>query len=80
MKIMKYPDDLTAREMEVLGFVVRGFPVKLIAAAMGISENTVNTYLRDMRSKTDVHNMRELMLYGLNIGFNREGVYTPAAA
>ncbi len=76
---MKYPDGLTNREMEVLGYVVRGFPVKMIAAAMGISPNTVNTYLREMRFKSDTHNMRELARYARKIGFNDDGVYLAIA-
>ena len=41
-----HPAGLSRREMEVLGFVLEGEPNKRIARRMGLTENTVKTYLR----------------------------------
>jgi DNA-binding NarL/FixJ family response regulator len=45
------PDQLTPRELEVLGLVTRGLRNKEIAAALGISENTVKFHLRNIVDK-----------------------------
>lgn len=44
---------LSSREVEVLRLVVQGEPNKRIARRMGISENTVKTYLRRAYRKLD---------------------------
>src|ERR687894_231982 len=43
--------DLTARELEVLGQIVRGMSNKEIAAAFGISEATVKSHINNVLSK-----------------------------
>ncbi len=45
---------LTAREKEVLGCVLQGFSNKEIAASMGISPNTVKTFMRLIQTKLRV--------------------------
>jgi DNA-binding NarL/FixJ family response regulator len=50
------PDDpLTLREGQVLVLLERGFAVKQIAAALGISDSTVRSYVRNVFAKLDVH-------------------------
>jgi DNA-binding NarL/FixJ family response regulator len=51
------PEDegLSPREIEVLRHVVQGEPNKRIARHMGITENTVKTYLRRAYKKLDCH-------------------------
>lgn len=50
-----YPAGLSPREMEVLGYVIEGEPNKRIAKRMGLSENTVKTYLRRAYRKLNCH-------------------------
>lgn len=46
--------ELTAREREVMGLLVRGLPNKGIAHELVISENTVKRYLKSIFEKLDV--------------------------
>ncbi len=54
--------NLTARELEVMRLTARGLSKKLIANELGIAEDTVRYYLRNVYSKLDVHNKQELLL------------------
>lgn len=49
------PDSLSEKEIEVLRLVSQGEPNKRIAKAMGVSENTVKTYLRRAYRKLGCH-------------------------
>ncbi len=49
------PDTLSEKEVEVLRLVSQGEPNKRIAKAMGVSENTVKTYLRRAYRKLGCH-------------------------
>jgi DNA-binding NarL/FixJ family response regulator len=48
-------DPLSAREIEVLRLVARGSSNKDIALTLGLTENTVKTYLRRVLEKLDCH-------------------------
>lgn len=52
-------DDLTDRELQILGMVARGLQNKLIAAALGLSEHTVKIHLHNIISKLGAHNRTE---------------------
>jgi DNA-binding NarL/FixJ family response regulator len=53
---LEMPDEgLSGREIEVLRLVSRGEPNKRIARHMGLTENTVKTYLRRAYKKLDCH-------------------------
>lgn len=54
--------NLTARELEVMRLTALGLSKKLIANELGIAEDTVRYYLRNVYSKLDVHNKQELLL------------------
>jgi len=73
---MKYPDDLTPREMETIGYLVRGIASKIIAAEMNISINTYYANKRSIYIKTGTHTVQELVWYARRIGFNEDGIYT----
>lgn len=52
---------LTLREIEILKLVSAGLPYKLIASQLSISQNTVNTHIKNMFTKVDVTNKMELV-------------------
>lgn len=51
--------DLTAREKEILGYLVKGMSYKMIANECGISYNTVSTHIRKIYEKLHVHSATE---------------------
>jgi DNA-binding NarL/FixJ family response regulator len=71
---------LTAREIEVLGLVTEGLRNREIAAAMGISENTVKFHLKNVSEKLHAANRAELaaraVRAGLVLGRRLEGPAT----
>ena len=52
---------LTAREIEVIGYVSAGFLNKQIAAEMGISEVTVKVHRRNIMKKMNARSLAELV-------------------
>ncbi len=48
------PDELTAREVEVLRLVAQGLTDAQVAEAMLISPRTVNAHLRSIYNKLDI--------------------------
>jgi DNA-binding NarL/FixJ family response regulator len=52
---------LTAREAEIMEYIVRGFTVPSIAAELIISENTVRAHFKHIYTKLDVHKRQELL-------------------
>ena len=80
LPFMNYPAGLTAREVAILGFIMRGFDLKLIPDELGITYNTVRSHIRFIHWKTDTHSMQELYRWALLNGFDHEGVYSQPAA
>lgn len=56
---------LTARQKEILSELVNGSSYKMIAAAMNISYNTVNTHIRHVYEKLHVHSLGEAVAKAL---------------
>lgn len=54
---------LSVRERELLGYVLRSYSSKEIAAAMNISAYTVQDHLKSIFAKTSVYSRRELIWY-----------------
>lgn len=52
-------DSLTAREVEVLDRIARGRRIKEVAAELGLGVTTVQTYLRRIYEKLQVHSQAE---------------------
>ncbi|MBP6812208.1 MAG: response regulator transcription factor [Saprospiraceae bacterium] len=52
-------DKLSAREMEVLKTLSRGFSYKMVAAEMNIGIETVRTYIKRIYEKLQVHSVSE---------------------
>jgi len=62
------PDDLTAREAEVLGLIAIGRSNADIATALSISLNTVATHVRNILAKTGSANRTEAAAYAMRGG------------
>ena len=54
--------ELTARQAEVFGLLMRGMKGQAIAGELGLSVWTVKGYITDIYAKTGVHSYKELML------------------
>jgi NarL family two-component system response regulator LiaR len=66
---------LTARELEVLGWVAQGTPNKEIAHAIGVQEATVRAHVGNILSKLNRANRSQLVLYAVKKGLiKRDGV------
>jgi len=57
--------DLTAREKEILGDLVKGYSYKMIASSLHISFETVKTHIRNVYEKLHVHNQSEAVAKAL---------------
>lgn len=52
---------LSDRECEIMEMFARGYSAKRVAAELLVSENTVNTHVKRMYAKLDVHKKQELI-------------------
>ncbi len=59
---------LSARELEVLGLVSKGFISKEIADKLFISVNTVNNHRQNILEKIKASNTNEAIRYARNLG------------
>ncbi|WP_295545187.1 response regulator transcription factor [uncultured Pseudacidovorax sp.] len=62
---------LSPREFEVLDLVSRGFTYAETATRIGVSVSTVQTHVRNIYSKLDVHNKSEAVYEARNLGLLR---------
>jgi DNA-binding NarL/FixJ family response regulator len=62
------PPTLSRRELEVLDLVARGFTYPEIAGRMAVSVTTVQTHVRNIYGKLDVHNRTEAVYEARQIG------------
>jgi DNA-binding CsgD family transcriptional regulator len=58
---------LSRREHEALGYLVRGFSNREIAASLGISPNTVNKHVQQILAKLRVRNRVEAVTRALQL-------------
>ena len=63
-----FPDDLTAREVEVLHLLACGRTNKEVSLALAISLNTVATHVRNILNKTQSANRTEATAYAVRHG------------
>jgi two-component system, NarL family, nitrate/nitrite response regulator NarL len=56
-------EELTAREIEIIRMIAKGFRNKEIAEALFISEGTVKVHLHSIFTKLRLHNRLALALY-----------------
>ncbi|HEU0063573.1 MAG TPA: LuxR C-terminal-related transcriptional regulator, partial [Flavisolibacter sp.] len=57
---------LTNREKEIVSWLLKGYPYKLIAAKTGIKLDTVRSHIRKIYDKMDVNSRSEIMLKSFN--------------
>jgi DNA-binding NarL/FixJ family response regulator len=62
------PDDLTPREVQVLGHIADGLSNAEIAAALFVSEATVKTHINHIFSKTGLRDRAQLVGYAFKNG------------
>ena len=71
-KLAKQPTSrastLTAREVEILGYIARGLAKKQIAGTMHISVKTVDRHCANLMSKLDIHDRVELARFAIREG------------
>jgi DNA-binding NarL/FixJ family response regulator len=70
------PDDLTARELEVLRLIAIGRSNADIAMVLAISLNTVATHVRNILAKSGCANRTEAAAYAMRRGLAGAGVHT----
>jgi DNA-binding NarL/FixJ family response regulator len=59
---------LTPREHDVLRLLAQGLTTRAIAAALGVSENTVKTYTRTLLAKLGAHSRTQAVLEAQRLG------------
>ena len=60
--------ELTRRESETLNLIARGYTYKEIAALMGVSVSTVQTYIKSIYSKLSVNSRGEAVFESRALG------------
>jgi DNA-binding NarL/FixJ family response regulator len=63
------PERLSPREFEVLDLVSRGFTYAEVGVQMGVSASTVQTHIRNIYGKLDVHNKSEAVFEARSLGW-----------
>ena len=62
---------LTPREREALQLLAEGLPTKTIAARLGVSVKTAETYRQQIMDKLDLHSVAELTKYAVREGLTQ---------
>jgi predicted ATPase/DNA-binding CsgD family transcriptional regulator len=74
-----FPDELTAREVEVLRLLAIGRTNKDVSLVLTISLNTVATHVRNILNKTQCANRTEAAAYAIRHGLHGGAQSVPAA-
>lgn len=61
-------DGLTARELQMLAMIARGFVAKEIAHTLHISEKTVRNHVSNIYRKLDIYDRSQAVLYAIKKG------------
>jgi DNA-binding CsgD family transcriptional regulator len=67
------PDDLSAREVDVLALIARGLSNREIGARLYISEHTAANHVRNILRKTGCSNRTEAAAYAIRRGLAQDG-------
>lgn len=70
---MQPSDELSKRENEVLALLAQGYLYKEIAETLGISLDTVNTYIRRIYEKLHVHSRSQAVALVANLPISKPG-------
>lgn len=70
---------LSAREIEALDLMARGYTYGEIANLLGVSVNTVQTHTKRIYTKLSVHNRSEAVFEAQKMGVLRKGLFAPDA-
>ncbi|TQS45071.1 response regulator transcription factor [Cryptosporangium phraense] len=65
--------ELTNREIEALRLVAKGYTHGQVSTRMGLTESTVNTYVKRIRHKLDAGNKAELTRRAIELGYVEPG-------
>jgi DNA-binding NarL/FixJ family response regulator len=57
--------NLSAREVEILEWLVKGYSQKMVAAELNISKHTVNNHIKNIYQKLQVHSVSEAVATAL---------------
>lgn len=68
MQATREAEPLSAREIEVLQFIVKGYTNRQISEALSISVRTVETHRSNVMDKLDLHSRVELVRYATEHG------------
>lgn len=71
VRIADRPDGLTARQVEVLKMVAEGHRSKEIAAALGVSIKTVETFRAQIMNKLGIQDIAGLVRYAIRNGISK---------
>jgi len=63
------PGGLTPRQLELLGYLARGFSVKECAALLAISPHTVAWYVKEIYRKLSVNSRQEAVYEAVQAGW-----------
>ena len=63
---------LTNRQLDCLYYLVKGYPIKIIANTLSLSPRTVEHYVETIKSKLGVSTRVELIIKALNMGVIKE--------
>lgn len=63
------PEELSAREQDVLRLVAEGLTNRDIGAQMSLSENTIKYHLKNILQKLHLHNRAQAAAYAMQSGF-----------
>jgi DNA-binding NarL/FixJ family response regulator len=68
------PQRLGRREIETLRFVAAGLTHRQISRRMGLTESSVSTYVKRIRTKLDAGNKAELTRRAIELGYLDDGI------
>lgn len=64
---------LTAKEAQVVSLLRRCYTPKQIAYMYGNSNETINTTIKNIDNKLNLHSRPELVVWAIENGFDKEG-------
>ncbi len=59
----------TKREVEILKYIVQGYPAKKVGLLLGISYRTVESYVATLKMKLHCHRKSDLIITCMKLGF-----------